>query len=192
MTPSALADRIAALDWSGVSLQHQLAVTAAVETLRNGPNFKGLENDSLRDSVEAAERQMDVENRSRYPGANSIRVDALHCGDGAPASGREAMSAVRQDRGRDSNGDYAVHASDAVVLPFRLPSPELLRNSACTERRVTLRRPDGTTAATATLARSERWDWIVETVCSLVDCDPEAVAMVDDTVTVDGLPVFSC
>lgn len=34
MTPAALADRIAALDWSGVSLQHRLAVVAAVETLR--------------------------------------------------------------------------------------------------------------------------------------------------------------
>ncbi len=34
MSPADLAQRIAALDWSGVSLQHQLAVTAAVETLR--------------------------------------------------------------------------------------------------------------------------------------------------------------
>lgn len=41
MTPTALsneelADRIAALDWSGTSLQHQLAMAAAVETLRGG------------------------------------------------------------------------------------------------------------------------------------------------------------
>jgi hypothetical protein len=34
MTPRELASRIAALDWSGTSLQHQLAVTAAVETIR--------------------------------------------------------------------------------------------------------------------------------------------------------------
>lgn len=34
MTPADLAQRIAALDWSGMSLQHQLAVTAAVETLK--------------------------------------------------------------------------------------------------------------------------------------------------------------
>lgn len=34
MNPADLAQRIAALDWSGTSLQHQLAVTAAVETLR--------------------------------------------------------------------------------------------------------------------------------------------------------------
>lgn len=36
MTDDELADRIAALDWSGTSLQHQLAMAAAVETLRGG------------------------------------------------------------------------------------------------------------------------------------------------------------
>lgn len=34
MTPTELADRLAAMDWSGTSLQHQLAVTCAVATLR--------------------------------------------------------------------------------------------------------------------------------------------------------------
>jgi hypothetical protein len=34
MIPADLAQRIAALDWSACSLQHQLAVTAAVETLK--------------------------------------------------------------------------------------------------------------------------------------------------------------
>lgn len=34
MSPADLAQRIAALDWSATSLQHQLAVTAAVETLK--------------------------------------------------------------------------------------------------------------------------------------------------------------
>lgn len=34
MSPGELASRIAALDWSGASLQHQLAVCAAVETLK--------------------------------------------------------------------------------------------------------------------------------------------------------------
>lgn len=34
MNPADLAQRIAALDWSATSLQHQLAVTAAVETLK--------------------------------------------------------------------------------------------------------------------------------------------------------------
>lgn len=33
MSPAELAKRIAALDWSGASLQHQLAVVAACETL---------------------------------------------------------------------------------------------------------------------------------------------------------------
>jgi hypothetical protein len=37
LSPQQLAQRIAALDWSGVSLQHLLAVTAAVETLRALP-----------------------------------------------------------------------------------------------------------------------------------------------------------
>ena len=35
MTPAQLAQRIAALDWSALPLQHQLAVTAAVLTLEN-------------------------------------------------------------------------------------------------------------------------------------------------------------
>lgn len=35
MIPAELAKRIAALDWSGASLQHQLAVVAACETLTN-------------------------------------------------------------------------------------------------------------------------------------------------------------
>lgn len=34
MSPADIAQRIAALDWSATSLQHQLAVTAAVETLK--------------------------------------------------------------------------------------------------------------------------------------------------------------
>lgn len=34
MSPADLAQRIAALDWSATSLQHQLAITAAVETLK--------------------------------------------------------------------------------------------------------------------------------------------------------------
>lgn len=34
MSPADLAQRIAALDWSGVPLTHRLAVTAAVETLK--------------------------------------------------------------------------------------------------------------------------------------------------------------
>ena len=34
MTHEQLADRIARLDWSGTSLQHQLAVSAAVGALR--------------------------------------------------------------------------------------------------------------------------------------------------------------
>ncbi len=34
MSPAELAQRIAALDWSATSLQHQLAVSAAVETLK--------------------------------------------------------------------------------------------------------------------------------------------------------------
>jgi hypothetical protein len=34
MTHAELAARLAALDWSGVGLSHQLAVAAAVETLR--------------------------------------------------------------------------------------------------------------------------------------------------------------
>lgn len=33
MSPADLAQRIAALDWSATSLQHQLAISAAVETL---------------------------------------------------------------------------------------------------------------------------------------------------------------
>ena len=36
MTPAELADRIESLDWSGTSLQHQLAMSAAVVTLRDG------------------------------------------------------------------------------------------------------------------------------------------------------------
>ena len=36
MTPAELADRIESLDWSGTSLQHQLAMSAAVVTLRGG------------------------------------------------------------------------------------------------------------------------------------------------------------
>lgn len=39
-----LADRIAALDWSGMSLQHQLAMAAAVETLRGGREESGCDN----------------------------------------------------------------------------------------------------------------------------------------------------
>lgn len=34
MTPTALAERLVALDWSATSLQHQLAIAAAVETLQ--------------------------------------------------------------------------------------------------------------------------------------------------------------
>lgn len=34
MSPAELAQRIAALDWSGTSTEHQLAVSAAVETLK--------------------------------------------------------------------------------------------------------------------------------------------------------------
>lgn len=37
MTPRALAQRLAALDWSGTSLQHQLAVACAVATLEGLP-----------------------------------------------------------------------------------------------------------------------------------------------------------
>lgn len=44
MQPSELADHIAALDWSGTSLQHQLAMAAAVETLRGGCAGSELEN----------------------------------------------------------------------------------------------------------------------------------------------------
>jgi hypothetical protein len=36
VTPTDLAARLAALDWSGVGLEHQLAVSAAVETLSQG------------------------------------------------------------------------------------------------------------------------------------------------------------
>lgn len=43
MTPTALADRIEALDWSATSLQHQLAMSAAVATLR-GEEPAPLEN----------------------------------------------------------------------------------------------------------------------------------------------------
>ncbi|KRQ11900.1 hypothetical protein AOQ73_05695 [Bradyrhizobium pachyrhizi] len=35
MNPADLANRLAALDWSGVSLEHQLAVSAALETIRS-------------------------------------------------------------------------------------------------------------------------------------------------------------
>lgn len=38
MQPHELADRIARLDWSGTSLQHQLAMGAAVETLQRAPS----------------------------------------------------------------------------------------------------------------------------------------------------------
>ncbi len=34
MTPADVAQRIAALDWSGVPVEHQLAVSAALETLK--------------------------------------------------------------------------------------------------------------------------------------------------------------
>ena len=44
MTPSELADRIAALDWSDNSLQHQLAMSAAVAALRGGCVEGELEN----------------------------------------------------------------------------------------------------------------------------------------------------
>jgi hypothetical protein len=37
LSPAELAQRIAALDWSGLPLQHQLAVSAAVETLKGIP-----------------------------------------------------------------------------------------------------------------------------------------------------------
>lgn len=37
MTPTDIAQRLAALDWSATSAQHQLAVSAAVETLREVP-----------------------------------------------------------------------------------------------------------------------------------------------------------
>lgn len=132
MTPSHLADRIAALDWSGVSLQHRLAVTAACETLRN----------SSAAEVERAATEV-------------------------PAQ--------------------------ANVIAFRLPSVELLRGAEYTPgKRITLLQLDGTPVASALLARSERWDWIVETTCSLLSCSPDSVHMVDDTVTVRGEAVFNC
>lgn len=166
MTPSALADRIAAMDWSGVSLQHRLAVIAACETLKS-LDFKGLENAHSDRGVDGCVRGGD------------LNMDILVCQ-------RDVVGAF---------GSQSSNAAPAVVLPFpvlRGPSPELLRNSACTERRVTLRRMDGSTAATALCCREERWDWIVSTTCELCQCDPEQVGMVDNTVTVDGLPVFSC
>jgi hypothetical protein len=39
MQPSELAQRLAALDWSNTSLQHQLAVACAVETLAAGASM---------------------------------------------------------------------------------------------------------------------------------------------------------
>lgn len=158
MTPSALADRIAALDWSACSLQHQLAVTAACETLR---------------VVEAAS--------AGFVTPSAAQLGALH--DAAEQNERDWI-----------DSEWAA-AAPGNVLPFpalRGPSPELLRGSEYNEQRFTLRRLDGSTAATTILARSERWDWIVSTVCELLSCDPSAVDMDDDTVTVDGLPVFSC
>jgi hypothetical protein len=143
LSNSTLADRIAALDWSGVSLQHQLAVTAAVETLRKQ------ERGAL--PMESAERSFS---------------DWITTSKSVPTA---------------SN-----------VTPLRAPSAELLRGAEYNERRVTLRRLDGSTVAGALCSRSERWNWIVETTCDLCDCDPSAVGMDDDTVTVDGLPVFSC
>lgn len=133
MTPAALADRIAALDWSGVSLQHRLAVTAACETLRK----------------------------------------------------QEASA---------TPSTYGASASLTNVVALRGPSPELLRGAEYVPgKRVTLTNlVDGTPVASALLARAERWAWIVETTCSLLSCSPEDVAMADDIVTVDGLPVFSC
>lgn len=148
MTPSRLADRIAALDWSGVSLQHQLAVVAACETLK-------------RATVAEVERA---------------------AADIAPMLHHHVVPRLTP--------------SVENVLPsppLRAPSPELLRNSTYTPgKRITLLQLDGTPVASALLARADRWDWIVETTCSLLSCDPEQVGMVDDTVTVDGLPVFSC
>jgi hypothetical protein len=151
LTNAALADRIAALDWSATSLQHQLAVTAAVETLRK-QGAPSAERFFSRPSTEGAQPQL----------KSGTTADDLLC----------------------------------AVLPFsalRDRSPELLRGAAYVpDKRVTLRRLDGSTAATALLARADRWDWIVETTCELLSCSPDAVDMDDDTVTVDGLPVFNC
>jgi ribosomal protein S27AE len=167
MTPSRLADRIAALDWSGTSLQHQLAVTAAVETLRK----------QERDARE-------VPACGRCSGTGWLEpIDDKP--DGSYITSRPCPRC-----------DGGMTLANATVLPFpalRGPSPELLRGAEYNERRVTLTSlADGSTAATAILARSERWDWIVETVVEQCGCSPEDVAMVDDTVTVDGLPVFGC
>lgn len=70
MSPADLALRIAALDWSETSLQHQLAVTAAVETLKSltgkaepmtlleaisGIAFRKINADGSCETVDAAE-----------------------------------------------------------------------------------------------------------------------------------------
>lgn len=157
MTPAALADRIAALDWSCVSLQHQLAVTAAMETLRNPATLGGSEDESVQHTD---------------AGVAAVALGSVH---------------RRNNNGADNS------MGSVVPFPaFRAPSTELLRGTEYNERRVTLRCLDGSTAATTLVARSERWDWIVSTVCELCQCDPEQVAMDDDTVTVRGEPVFSC
>lgn len=186
MTPAQLAQRIAALDWSGVSLSHLLAVTAACETLKRM-------DDAIRNRHEATQREMVVPLRARHPGSDSRGVDLADDRNAEARTGRSPADAIDQGREREAHCDREIHAMTATVLRFPILPASAVRDCHYTPaRRVALTLLDGTPFADALCQRAPgaAWDWIVATVTEELRCYPEQVGCEDDTVTVDGMPCY--
>lgn len=178
MTPIALADRIRAMDWSATSLQHQMAIAAACETLKAIPERKD-DDDALRNT-----------GSSRLEILSPVRKGHVGCDSGSMESSNECSghppSTMLQNRGRQADSDCAVHATDIGARAPSLYQPERLTR---------LRRcRDGTLAAVDYCTMRDRWEWAVEKVQDETGCAPDDVGCAEsdqgDLVTVSGVPLF--
>lgn len=167
MTPQELAARLSQLDWSGCSLQHQLAVAAAVETLGGGP--------PPRPPCEYCGNGK----RTGLPG-NACE----NCMNTGYADACAADLEERDVAGR------------LVTLPIGSNVVALVpKGAAAAQRTVRLLTLDGHQIGERQFPAGRAdgpWSWIRSEVATLANCLPEAIGAAEadaaDFVTVDGIP----
>lgn len=213
MTPTTLADRIAALDWSGCSLQHQLAVSAAVLALKGCPKRetearnecarRGIDPDDIcADGGVTAWMVVDQETALRpAPYFVSMYTDGPStCWN---VIDRHSQEWIRRFPTEMEANDYATCLNlpcEPVTVPdmSNVVAHPALR-ARRTHRTVSLVTLDtGHTFASAGFSggcAGDSWEWIQETVAAECGCHRDSVGAAEgldgeDFVTVDGLPVY--
>lgn len=181
MTPTDLAQRIVALDWSATSLQHQLVIGAAVTTLRGLPSqVCGCCGDQWRDGMSCGQKDNGWPFETCYPTAY-LPATTSPLPDGA-------IDAVVVP------GAPVPPAPDCASNVHRLPPP------AARTRWTTICHLDGREwARSSHFGPSGAWDWIVESVQEEWGVRADQVGSLEgvedqwdgnDVVTIDGVPSY--